>query len=97
MCGLALAALGKGIPTKIILDMDGIMTSVANQQSYEALILQKDKISEMIEMGAEVFLCSICAGKRGLSKPTDHVQGIRFASPEMMSEIMSGDYTLISL
>lgn len=97
LCGLASATLGKEIPTKIILDMDGIMTTVANQQSYEALILQKDKISELIEMGAEVFVCSICAGKRGLSKLSDHVDGIRFISPEMMSEIMSEDYTLISL
>ncbi len=97
LCGLASASLGKEIPTTIILDMDGIMTSVANQQSYESLILQKDKISELIDLGAEVFICSICAGKRGLGKDSDHVQGIRFASPEMMSEIMSGDYTLISL
>ena len=97
LCGLASAALGKEIPTKIILDMDGVMTSVVNQQSYEALILQKDKISELIEMGAEIFLCSVCAGKRGVPKLSDHVQGIRFASPEMMSEIMSGEYTLISL
>ncbi len=97
LCGLVLSALAKGFKVSLILELDAVLSSVTFQHSYEALILSKDRVSEMIEMGAEVFICSVCAASKGVSKNSDHVSGVKFVSPEMMAGIIGERDTCISL
>lgn len=97
LCGLVYAAAAKGNKVTVFFDMSGAYISMANQQSYESLILPKDKISEMIDMGVEVFICSVCAQSRGVGQTSDHVSGVRMAPPEMLSEIIAESSLFISL
>ncbi len=95
--GLVSAAIAGGMRVSVFLDLDSIFASSSYQQSYESLELPKDKISEMIDMGAEIYVCSVCAAIRGLADPDDHVKGVRMISPERTAEMIAGKAACVSL
>ena len=51
----------------------------------------------MIDMGAEIYVCSVCAAIRGLADPDDHVKGVRMISPERTAEMIAGKAACVSL
>lgn len=89
LCNLAAVALQKGLEVKIFFDFDGVFNTVVDQQSYESLLLPKDRITELIDSGVAVYLCSVCSAMRGLKSASLHVENARFASMETLAKLIS--------
>jgi len=87
-CNLAVSALQKGLDVNIFFDFDGVLNTIAEQQSYESLLLPKDKISDLIDSGARVYLCGVCAAMRGLKSSESHIENVKFVSMEKLAGLI---------
>lgn len=96
LCNLAAAAIEKKIDVSIFFDFDATFTTVATQQSFEMFMLPKDRISELMELGANIYLCEICSAMRGVKHFDIHTEGINFISMEKLSSIIAKTDKVIS-
>ena len=88
LCNLAAIALQKGLEVKVFFDFDGVFNTVVDQQSYESLMLPKDRITELIDSGVSVYICKVCSAARGLKAANLHVENAKFASMDTVSKLI---------
>ncbi len=96
LCNLAAAALQKGSEVSIFFDFDGVFNTVIDQQSYESLMLPKDRVSELVDSGVSVYLCGICSSVRGVKSSSAHIDNVKFASIEVLSGLLTKADRVIS-
>ncbi len=96
LCNLAAAALDKKLDVSIYFDFDATFTTLTTQQSFESFMLPKDRISELMELGAHVYICGVCASMRGIKHGDVHVEGIKFIALEKLSSLLLNAEKVIS-
>lgn len=95
--GLVIAAASAGMKVAVFMDLDAVWASSVNQRSGESLVLPKDNISEMIDMGVDIYVCSVCSAPRGVGDADAHISGVNMISPEASSKLFSEYSVCISL
>ena len=78
---LAAALRGEGLDVYVFLMHDGTYAAVKGQEPVEGLreLNLADKLGELLELGAQVACCSLCANARGL-KQEHLIEGVFIAS-----------------
>ena len=84
---IAKRLLNKGHNVKAFLYEDGTLNANANIESPGERNI-RDRIKELVDMGAEIRLCGICAKFRGLKK-SETIEGIRHAGMAFLVKIIN--------
>lgn len=72
---IAEAALDKGHEVAFFLYIDGVYNPVRQQSFPEPIVLPHERFMTLLERGARVIVCGICARIRGLER-ADYVEGV---------------------
>ncbi len=91
------AALKKGHKVKYFLYLDGVYWPIKYQSFPEWKEQPKDKLAELIRMGAEIFACGACINARGLRNGADFTEDVKVAGLADFSEIVNQSDRLITL
>jgi tRNA 2-thiouridine synthesizing protein D len=91
------AALKKGHKVLYFLYLDGTYWPVKYQAFPQWKKQPKDKLDELIKMGAEFYACGLCINARGLRDGKDFIGGVKVAGLTDFADIISKSDRLITL
>jgi tRNA 2-thiouridine synthesizing protein D len=91
------AALAKGHTVKYFLYLDGVYNPNSYQTFPDLDVMPKDRVSKVVEAGAEVIACGICVNARGLQGGKDYVDGVRVGGLPDFADIVGEVDRLVTL
>jgi len=91
------AALARGHQVRYFLFMDGTYAPNRLQSFRYVDTLSKDRFQRLLERGATVVACGLCAGARGLDKGRDYLEGVRVGGLADFSALVAGCDRLVAL
>lgn len=94
---IASAALGRAHSVSIFLYMDGVYNALATAEFSSVERLPKDRLTLLLDQGAQVFACTTCTNNRGLEDGKDYLKRIVVTGATQASEMVSGCDRIISL
>lgn len=93
---LADAALEKGHDVDFFLYIDGVYNPVKHQSFPGSIVLPHQRFAALLERGARVTVCGLCAQVRGL-KPADYVAGVATGGLPDLAALIGEVDRLVSL
>jgi tRNA 2-thiouridine synthesizing protein D len=97
VAGIAEAALRKGHEVSIFIDLDGVYAPVRHQYFLDLPALPRELFESLVRKGAQIVVCGVCLGARGLESARDLIEGVRVGAVPDFSEILGKVDRLIAL
>jgi len=94
---LAEAALDKGHEVEGFWYIDAVYNGIKNQKFAEIDILPVERMKNLLEKGAKIIACGVCANARGLERGKEFIEGIRVGGLPDMADMVSEADAFISL
>ena len=94
---IAEAALDKGHEVQFFYYLDGVYNPIKYQTFPDLDVMPKDRIARLLDRGAKIIACGICANARGLEKGKDYIEGVRVGGLPDFAEMLGEVDRLIAL
>ncbi len=94
---LAEAALDKGHKVEGFWYIDAVYNGIKHQKFAGVVTLPVERMKRLIEKGAKIVICGLCADARGLERGKEYIDGIRIGGLPDLADMISEADTFVSL